>query len=83
MQLTCRVELAEAVAEMAALLERRDDARGRVVIDTRDPLTERDVRVELGRGFALGPDVVSRLEMIAGVSDAALSLVAPREFRVR
>ena len=83
LQLTCRVELAEAVAEMAALLERRDDARGRVVIDTRDPLTERDVRVELGRGFALGPDVVSRLEMIAGVSDAALSLVAPREFRVR
>ncbi|APW72536.1 MULTISPECIES: DNA polymerase III subunit alpha [Sphingopyxis] len=83
LQLTCRVELAEAMAEMAALLERRDDARGRVVIDTRDPLTERDVRVELGRGFALGPDVVSRLEMIAGVSDAALSLVAPREFRVR
>ncbi len=83
LQLTCRVELAEAVAEMAALLERRDDARGRVVIDTRDPLTERDVRIELGRGFALGPDVVSRLEMIAGVSDAALSLVAPREFRVR
>jgi len=83
LQLTCRVELAEAVAEMAVLLERRDDARGRVVIDTRDPLTERDVRVELGRGFALGPDVVSRLEMIAGVSDAALSLVAPREFRVR
>jgi len=83
LQLTCRVELAEAVADMAALLERRDDARGRVVIDTRDPLTERDVRIELGRGFALGPDVVSRLEMIAGVSDAALSLVAPREFRVR
>jgi DNA polymerase-3 subunit alpha len=83
LQLTCRVELAEAAAEMAALLERRDDARGRVVIDTRDPLTERDVRIELGRGFALGPDVVSRLEMIAGVSDAALSLVAPREFRVR
>ena len=83
LQLTCRVELAEAVTEMAALLERRDDARGRVVIDTHDPLTERDVRVELGRGFALGPDVVSRLEMIAGVSDAALSLVAPREFRVR
>ncbi|AMG74336.1 DNA polymerase III subunit alpha [Sphingopyxis granuli] len=83
LQLTCRVELAEAVAEMAALLERRDDARGRVVVDTRDPLTEHDVRVELGRGFALGPDVVSRLEMIAGVSDAALSLVAPREFRVR
>ncbi|UNK77966.1 DNA polymerase III subunit alpha [Sphingopyxis granuli] len=83
LQLTCRVELAEAVAEVAALLESRDDARGRVVIDTRDPLTERDVRVELGRGFALGPDVVSRFEMIAGVSDAALSLVAPREFRVR
>ena len=37
-------------------------------IDTRDPLTERDVRVELGRGFALGPDVVSRLEMIAATT---------------
>ncbi|WP_282947891.1 MULTISPECIES: DNA polymerase III subunit alpha [unclassified Sphingopyxis] len=83
LQLTCRVELADAVAEIAKLLERRDDARGKVVIATRDPLTDEDVRVELGRSFALGPDTVSRLEMIAGVTEPALSLVAPRDFRAR
>ena len=83
LQLTCRVELSEALAEIAGLLERRDDARGKVVIATRDPLTDEDIRIELGRGFALGPDTVSRLEMVAGVTEAALSLVAPREFRVR
>ncbi len=83
LQLTCRVDLADAVAEIAKLLERRDDARGKVVIATRDPLTDEDVRVELGRSFALGPDTVSRLEMIAGVTEPALSLVAPRDFRAR
>ncbi|WP_411341859.1 DNA polymerase III subunit alpha [Sphingopyxis sp. J-6] len=83
LQLTCRVELAEAVAEIAKLLECRDDARGRVILSTRDPLTDEDVRVELGRRFALGPDVVARLDMIGGVTEAVLSLVAPREFRVR
>lgn len=83
LQLTCRVELPDAMTEIARLLERRDDARGKVVIATRDPLTDEDVRIELGRGFALGPDTVSRLEMVAGVTEAALSLVAPREFRVR
>ncbi|ALJ12753.1 DNA polymerase III subunit alpha [Sphingopyxis macrogoltabida] len=83
LQLTCRVELAEAVAEIAKLLECRDDARGRVILSTRDPLTDEDVRIELGRRFALGPDVVARLDMIGGVTEAALSLVAPREFRVR
>ncbi|HWT42835.1 MAG TPA: DNA polymerase III subunit alpha [Sphingopyxis sp.] len=83
LQLTCRVELPEAIDEIARLLERRDDARGKVVIATRDPLTDEDIRIELGRSFALGPDTVSRLNMIAGVAETALSLVAPREFRVR
>ncbi|MBB6425139.1 DNA polymerase III subunit alpha [Sphingopyxis sp. JAI128] len=83
LQLTCRVDLAEAIPEMVKWLERRSDARGKVVIATRDPLTHEDVRIELGRSFALGPDTVSRLEMVAGVAEAALSLVAPREFRVR
>jgi DNA polymerase-3 subunit alpha len=83
LQLTCRVELPEAIDEIARLLERRDDARGKVVISTRDPLTDEDIRIELGRSFALGPDTVSRLDMIAGVAETALSLVAPREFRVR
>jgi DNA polymerase-3 subunit alpha len=41
------------------------------------------VRIELGRGFALGPDIVTRLDLVPGISEAALSLVAPREFRVR
>jgi len=83
LQLTCRVDLPEAMAEIARLLERREDARGKVIVSTRDPLTDEDIRIELGRGFALGPDTVSRLEMIAGVSEPELSLVAPRDFRVR
>jgi DNA polymerase-3 subunit alpha len=37
----------------------------------------------LGRNFALNPDVVARLEMMAGVSEPALSLIASRDFRVR
>ena len=59
------------------------DARGRVIVSTPDPLTGEDIRIELGRGFALGPDTVSRLQMVAGVTDVALSLVAPRDFRIR
>jgi DNA polymerase-3 subunit alpha len=68
---------------MARLLERRDDARGRVFILTEDPDTGDELRINLGRGFALGPDVVSRFEMIAGVSDVALSLFTPKDFRAR
>ncbi|SEH18386.1 DNA polymerase III, alpha subunit [Sphingopyxis sp. YR583] len=83
LQLTCRVDQPDAIPEIARLLETRDDARGKVVIATRDPLTDEDVRIELGRGFALGPDTVSRFEMVAGITEAALSLVAQREFRVR
>ena len=83
LQLSCRVDLPEAMAEIERLLDRRDDARGRVIIVTSDPLTEEDIRIELGRGFALGPDTVSRLELVAGVTGAGLSLVPPRDFRVR
>lgn len=83
LQLHCRVADAGAVAEMVRLLEAREGARGRVRIRTEDPLTGEDVVVELGRNFALGPDVVSRFEMVTGISEAALSLEAPREFRVR
>ncbi|MBA4752328.1 MAG: DNA polymerase III subunit alpha, partial [Sphingopyxis sp.] len=83
LQLTCRVDLPAAIEEMARLLERRDDARGRVIVTTQDPLTHDDIAIELGRGFALGPDIVSRLDMTAGVTDVALSLVGPRDFRVR
>ncbi|MBY4636636.1 DNA polymerase III subunit alpha [Sphingopyxis sp. XHP0097] len=83
LELTCRVELAEAVNDIARLLERRDDARGRVVMITPDPDTGDEIRIDLGRGFALGPDLVSRLESVAGIADPALALVAPRDFRVR
>ncbi len=83
LQLDCRVELADAPGEMLRYLERREDARGRVIVSTTDPLTGEDIRIELGRGFALGPDTVSRLQMVAGVTDVALSLVPPRDFRVR
>ena len=83
LQLTCRVDMPSAIEEIARLLVRRDDAKGRVIVTTIDPLTDDEIRIELGRGFALGPDAVSRLDMIAGVAEPALSLVAPREFRVR
>jgi DNA polymerase-3 subunit alpha len=72
LQLTCRVELPGAIEDMVRLLEKRDDARGKVFIATRDPVTGEDIRIELGRRFALGPDTVSRLEMVAGVTEAGL-----------
>jgi DNA polymerase-3 subunit alpha len=83
LQLTCRVDIPAAIEDIARLLVKRDDAKGRVILTTIDPLTDDEIRIELGRGFALGPDTVSRLDMIAGVAEPALSLVAPREFRVR
>ena len=83
LELRCRVELPGAIDDMVRLLERRDDARGRVFIITSDPVTEEDVVLDLGRGFALGPDAVSRLEMVAGITEVGLSLSTPREFRVR
>ncbi|SBV32959.1 DNA polymerase III subunit alpha [uncultured Sphingopyxis sp.] len=83
LQLTCRVDMPSAIEEIARLLVRRDDAKGRVIVTTIDPLTDDEIRIDLGRGFALGPDAVSRLDMIAGVAEPALSLVAPREFRAR
>ena len=83
LQLTCRVDMPAAIEDVARLLVKRDDAKGRVIVTTIDPLTDDEIRIELGRGFALGPDTVSRLDMIAGVTEPMLSLVAPREFRVR
>ncbi|OWR01465.1 DNA polymerase III subunit alpha [Sphingopyxis witflariensis] len=83
LELRCRVELPGAIDDMVRLLERRDDARGRVFIITGDPVTEEDIVLDLGRGFALGPDAVSRLEMVAGITEVGLSLSTPREFRVR
>jgi DNA polymerase-3 subunit alpha len=83
LELTCRVALPGAVEEMARLLERREDARGRVFILTEDPDTGDELRLNLGRGFALGPDVVARLDMVPGVSETMLSLFTPRDFRAR
>ncbi|QCB54954.1 DNA polymerase III subunit alpha [Sphingopyxis sp. PAMC25046] len=83
LQLTCRVDTSAAIEDIARLLVKRDDAKGRVIVTTIDPLTDDEIRIELGRGFALGPDTVSRLDMVAGVTQPALSLVAPREFRAR
>ncbi|HMO77387.1 MAG TPA: DNA polymerase III subunit alpha, partial [Sphingopyxis sp.] len=83
LQLDCRVEAASAVGELARLAERRDDARGRIVIATRDPDTGEDIRIDLGRRFVLDPDLVARLDLVAGITGPALSLVPPREFRVR
>lgn len=83
LQLECRIEAAEAVAELARLAERRDDARGAIIVTTPDPDTGRDIRINLGRRFALDPDLVARLELVAGVAEPRLSLAAPKDFRVR
>lgn len=83
LQLECRIEAAEAVAELARLAERRDDARGAIIVTTADPDTGRDIRINLGRRFALDPDLVARLELVAGVAEPRLSLAAPKDFRVR
>lgn len=83
LQMECRIEAAEAVAELARLAERRDDARGAIIVTTLDPDTGRDIRINLGRRFALDPDLVARLELVAGVVEPRLSLAAPKDFRVR
>ncbi len=83
LQLECRIEAVEAIAELARLAERRDDARGAIIVTTPDPDTGRDIRINLGRRFALNPDLVARLELVAGVIEPKLSLAAPKDFRVR
>jgi len=83
LQLDCRVDLASAVEEMARILERREGARGRVIVATGDPVTGETLHIALGRNFALDPDVVARLELVAGIVGPALSLYTPRDFRVR
>ncbi|APZ98374.1 DNA polymerase III subunit alpha [Sphingopyxis sp. QXT-31] len=83
LQLECRIEAAEAVTELARLAERRDDARGAIIVTTADPDTGRDIRINLGRRFALDPDLVARLELVAGLVEPKLSLAAPKDFRVR
>ncbi|KTE34908.1 MULTISPECIES: DNA polymerase III subunit alpha [unclassified Sphingopyxis] len=83
LQLECRIEAADAVTELARLAERRDDARGAIIVTTPDPDTGRDIRINLGRRFALDPDLVARLELVAGLVEPKLSLAAPKDFRVR
>src|SRR3546814_15393708 len=60
LQLTCRVDMPTATEEMARLPVKRDDARGRGIVPAIDPLTDDEIRIELARGFALGPAPVSR-----------------------
>ena len=83
LELSCRVTLPGAIEDMARLIERRGDARGRVFILTEDPDTGDEIRINLGSGFALGPDLVARLERVPGIGEAALSLFTPRDFRAR
>ena len=83
LQLECRIETASAIADLACFAEQREDASGTIVITTLDPDTDLDIRINLGRRFALDPDLVARLETVAGVTDPKLSLVAPHDFRVR
>ncbi|MBL8649113.1 MAG: DNA polymerase III subunit alpha [Sphingopyxis sp.] len=83
LQLECRIDAASAIAEIARFAEQREDARGTIVITTSDPDTGVDIRINLGRRFALDPDLVARLENVAGAVGPKLSLVAPRDFRVR
>ena len=83
LQLECGIAAASAIADLARFADQRDDARGTIIITTLDPDTGLDIRINLGRRFALDPDLVARLETVAGVTDPKLSLVAPRDFRVR
>ena len=83
LQLECRVEAADAIAEIARFAERREDARGTIIVTTSDPDTGLDVQINLGRRFALDPDLVARLEMVSGIVGPKLSLVPPKDFRVR
>src|SRR3546814_38598 len=63
LQLTCRVDMPAAIEDIARLLVKRDDAKGRVIVTTIDPLTDDELRIELGRGFALGPDKIGRAHL--------------------
>jgi DNA polymerase-3 subunit alpha len=83
LQLVCRIDQPEAVAELAQYLVAHEDAKGRVTIITRDPLTDDDIHILLGKRFKLGTDLVSRLEMVAGIAEPKLSLVQARDFRFR
>src|SRR3546814_17749141 len=59
LQLTCRVDMPAAIADIARLLVKRDDAKGRVIVTTTDPLTDDERRIALGRGLVSGPETVS------------------------
>jgi len=83
LQLECRVDAAAAIDEIARFAASSDEARGRIIVTTPDPDTGLDIRIELGRRFVLNPDLVARLDMVTGIADPRLSLVAPRDFRVR
>src|SRR3546814_11828260 len=52
LQLTCRVEAPAAIEEMARLLVKRDDARGRVIVTAIDPLTDDEIRIAHENGRA-------------------------------
>jgi DNA polymerase-3 subunit alpha len=83
LQLTCRTDDPAAIAELGTLLKPSDEARGRVTVITRDPLDDAEIRVNLGKRFLLGPDLLARVEVIAGLRDAQLSLVQAKDFRMR
>ncbi|MDZ3831514.1 MAG: DNA polymerase III subunit alpha [Sphingopyxis sp.] len=83
LQLECRVDAAEAIDDIARFATTNDEARGRIILTTPDPETGADIRIELGRRFVLNPDLVARLDTVAGIVDPRLSLVAPKDFRVR
>jgi DNA polymerase-3 subunit alpha len=82
LRITCDVTLAEALPEMAKLLQSHAGARGRVIVAT--PASGGGtVHIELGRTFTVDADLKDRLERIGGVGEVRLDIESGPDFRAK
>jgi DNA polymerase-3 subunit alpha len=82
LRIICDVTLAEALPEMARLLQSHPGARGRVIVATPVPGGE-TVHIELGRTFTVDADLKDRLERIGGVGEVRLDIESGPDFRAK